>query len=153
MKWKHPPIIKIYEALGTIADGRVEVTANTAKVYSSSRNKFYDVTYDPERSAIMANDNGSYWTGKLGYPAIAYLLKVGVLPYESDLAQLLKDVAWKDVNQKFKNNFDKSLEHILSKVDQNKTEELESYARSLEKGIEKLNLSLLGKRALPPSGY
>jgi hypothetical protein len=37
MKWQHPPIIKIYEALGAIADGRVEINGMTAKVYSSTR--------------------------------------------------------------------------------------------------------------------
>src|ERR1700733_3253094 len=61
MKWKQPPVIKIYEALGAVADGRVEVSGDTAKVYSSTGNKFYDVTYDPAEQAIMTNDNGSYW--------------------------------------------------------------------------------------------
>jgi hypothetical protein len=32
MKWKEPPIIKIYEALGAVADDRVEVEGNSAKV-------------------------------------------------------------------------------------------------------------------------
>ncbi|MFZ1075166.1 MAG: hypothetical protein WAN50_02225 [Minisyncoccia bacterium] len=36
MKWKKPPVIKIYEALGAVADGRIEVDGNAAKVYSSS---------------------------------------------------------------------------------------------------------------------
>jgi hypothetical protein len=31
MKWRHPPLIKIYEALGAIADGRVEVNGMTEK--------------------------------------------------------------------------------------------------------------------------
>ncbi len=53
MKWKHPPIPKIYEALGTVADNRVEVSGGTAKVFSSTGNKFYEVTYDPEKGEIM----------------------------------------------------------------------------------------------------
>ena len=39
-KWKHPPIIEVYEALGAVADGRIELTQNEAKIYSSSGNKF-----------------------------------------------------------------------------------------------------------------
>ena len=70
MKWEHPPIIKIYEALGAVADNRVELSENTAKVFSSSGNKFYDVSYDRDSNSIMTNDNGSYWKGYLGYPAI-----------------------------------------------------------------------------------
>lgn len=153
MKWKHPPITKIYEALGSVADGRVEVEGETAKVYSSTRNKFYEISYDPISNSIMANDNGSYWQGYLGYPAIAYLLKSGVLPYKPEFGELLKGIAWKDINQQFKNDFDKALEHILSKINPQKLEELKVYVGELEKAIKELNLNLLGERALPPEGY
>ena len=73
MRWKNPPKIKVYEALGCIADNRIEVNENEAKVYSSSREKYYTVKYD--RNSIMSNDNGSYWVGYLGYPSIALLMK------------------------------------------------------------------------------
>jgi len=59
-----PPLIKIYEALGAIADQRIELIQGLfveAKVYSSSREKYYTVTYDAANKAIMLNDNGSYW--------------------------------------------------------------------------------------------
>lgn len=68
MKWTQPHFIKFYEALGAIADGRVEVDPNDhnkAKIYSSNRDKFYEVSYDPENNAIMANDNAAYWKGTL----------------------------------------------------------------------------------------
>ena len=70
-----PPTMKIYEALGAVADKRLEITGNTAKVYSSSKGKFYTVTYDSATNAIMSNDNACYFVGYLGYPAIAYLLQ------------------------------------------------------------------------------
>ncbi|MFA6315278.1 MAG: hypothetical protein WC648_02845 [Candidatus Paceibacterota bacterium] len=153
MKWKHPPIIKIYEALGSVADGRVEVDGNTAKIYSSSRNKYYDVLYDPNNGSIMTNDNGSYWKGYLGYPAIAFLMKIGSLSYDPDLAELLKGIAWKDINQKFKNDFDKTLEYILSDKTDDNRKRLEDYARKVDKEISDLNLNMLGKKVLPPDGY
>ena len=89
-----------------MAIDRVEVLENTAKVYSSTRNKYYDVVYDPNNQAIMANDNGSYWKGYLGYPSIAFLMKIGVLSYDQNIGESLKDIAWKDINQKsnYKNN-------------------------------------------------
>ena len=40
---KQPPVIKLNEALGSIADGQVERNGNTAKVWSNSRGKYYDV--------------------------------------------------------------------------------------------------------------
>jgi hypothetical protein len=153
MLWKHPPIIKIYEALGSVADGRVEVTGNTAKVYSSSRNKYYDVTYDPEKNAVMTNDNGSFWKGYLGYPAIAFLMKVGVLPYEESVGQLLSQIAWKDINQKFKNDFDKTLDFILSSKSEEEKVKLHDFVKQVDKKIQDLGLQILGKKIKPPEGY
>lgn len=153
MKWKNPPIIKIYEALGAVVDGRIEVSGNTAKVYSSSRNKFYDVSYNPEQKAIMANDNGSYWKGYLGYPAIAFLMKIGILSFDKKVAELLKGVEWKDINQKFKNDFDKTLEFILSSKPDEEKEVLKNFVERVSEEIKNLNLSYLGKRTLPPEGY
>jgi hypothetical protein len=127
MKWKQPPIIKIYEALGTVVDARINVSHNSAKVMSSSGNKYYDVLYDEDKNAIMSNDNSSYWQGYIGYPAIALLLAVGALPYNADMASLLKGIAWKDVNQRFKNDFEKTLEYIESSLDEIQKKDLSVY--------------------------
>ncbi len=152
-KWSHPPIIKIYEALGSVADGRIEIDGNSAKVYSSSGNKFYSVNYDPEKRAIMTNDNGSFWKGYLGYPAIAFLLKKGVLSYEEDVAKILMNIKWKDINQKFKNDFDKTLDYILSPLTDTQKENLNNLVQKIDKEIAELDLSLLGKKVKPPEGY
>ena len=153
MKWKQPPVIKIYEALGSVVDGRIELTGDTAKVYSSSGNKYYDVAYDHAKNAIMTNDNGSYWKGYLGYPAISYLLKIGVLEYKADIAELLKGIKWKDVNQKFKNDFDKTILYIEGNMTEENKSRLHEYVESLEQRINVLNLSLLGPKQTPPEGY
>lgn len=129
--WKYPSATKIYEALGAVADNRIEVSGNTGTCYSSSGNKHYDITYDPILNAIMSNDNTSYWTGELGYPAVAFLLKSGVLEYRHDLAELLKGVAWKDINQKFKNDFDAALEYVLQDMEARNKEELKEYTQML----------------------
>ena len=69
MKWLVPPRIKVFEALGCIADGRISVEddfklknsslttlgLNVAKVFSSSKGKFYTVTWSQENNAIMSN--------------------------------------------------------------------------------------------------
>lgn len=151
--WKVPPVIKIYEALGAVVDGRLEISGNTAKCYSSSGNKFYDISYSPEQNAIMVNDNGSYWKGYLGYPAIAFLLQTGVLNLQEELAYYFKSIAWKDINQKFKNDFDKTIEYIFDGVDQSKRKEIGEYAEQLLEDIKKLSLSKLGEQQKPPSGY
>lgn len=153
--WKLPPIIKVYEALGCIADGRIQVEDNGAKVYSSSGNKCYTVTYDPESSAIMCNDNGSYWAGYLGYPAIAYLLQTGAIPYQAESANLLKGITWKDINQNFKNDFAQTQQYC-----QNLVLERDGDLPALLADINQIYThltshpySLLGKKLKPPSGY
>ncbi len=152
-KWKHPPVIKIYEALGSVADDRVKIDGNKAQVGSSSGNKFYTVTYDPETQSIMQNDNGSFWKGYLGYPAIALLMKKGVLPYEEGTANLLQGIKWKDLNQRFKNDFDKTLEFILDSKTEPEKEVLKRIVSQIDAKIKELNLNLLGEKIRPPEGY
>lgn len=155
MKWKVPPPIKIYEALGAIADGRIKVDGNEAKVYSSSGNKFYVVTYDASKQEIMANDNGSYWQGYLGYPSIAFLMYIGVIHFNPLYAEALKEIAWKDINTQFKNNFNTTVTYIHSLL-QDKGISIEDFLKdvnAIQTQIEMLNLSLLGKKTKPPIGY
>jgi len=153
MLWKHPPQIKIYEALGAVADGRVEISGNSGKVYSSSRNKYYDVNYDPDKQAIMTNDNGSFWKGYLGYPAIAFLMKKGVLSYSPRIGELLANIAWKDINQKYKNDFDKTLEFILSTKTDEEKKMLADFVFKVDVEIKELKLGILGSKVKPPEGY
>ena len=155
IKWNVPPRIKIHEALGAIGDKRIEVNGDTAKVHSSSGNKFYTVLYDPISHSLMVNDNGSYWKGYLGYPAIAYLMLIGKIHYTQEQADAFANIAWKDINTKFKNDFDKTLKYIH---DTQKKKEIDTIR--LEEEIDKIfkhvseNLpSILGKKTKPPEGY
>lgn len=155
MKWKLPPKIKIYEALGAIADGRLEIEGNEGKAYSSSRGKFYTISYDPEKGAIMVNDNASFYRGYLGYPAIAFLMQKGVIKFNPVYAEALKGIAWKDINTKFKNDFDKTGEYVYGLLKE-KGISVEEFLREVENiygQLEKLNPSLLGPKVKPPEGY
>ena len=154
MKWAVPPKIKVYEALGCIADKRIEIEGNEAKIYSSSKGKYYSVKYDGE-NAIMCNDNGSYWVGYLGYPAIAFLMLKNKIRYSPESAEALKDIAWKDVNVKFKNDFDKTEEYVLGLVKERGygVSELISEVNIIFEQIKKLSMDILGQKVKPPSGY
>lgn len=155
MKWKNPPVIKIYEAFGCLADGRIEIFDNEAKVYSSSRNKFYTITYDEEKNAIMANDNGSYWQGYLGYPSIAFLMKAGKIKINLVFAEALKDIAWKDVNTEFKNDFAKT-QDFVDELLVTRGINLGQFHRHINEvlsGLQSLKLNMLGNKVKPPTGY
>ena len=154
--WKTPPLIKVYEALGAVADGRIEETSeSTATVSSSSGNKNYDVSIDISIGSIMTNDNGSYWQGYLGYPAIAYLMHKGLLHYKSSHAEALKSVPWKDWNQKNKNDFEQTLVQVNDLVKERGVDpdELKNGCEEILAQLESLKLTKLGKRQKPPTGY
>jgi hypothetical protein len=153
MKWKMPPRIKIYEALGCIGDNRIEMSENSARIYSSSKNKAYAVNYDGTDS-IMSNDNGSYWQGYLGYPSIAFLMKKGIIEYDPRIADALKGIHWKDINDHFKGDYAKKEEFVLKIAeDQGILPEIvEIEIERIELQIRKQGLSIFGKKMRPPSG-
>ncbi len=155
MFWKLPPRIKIYEALGAIADGRVEVMENTAKVYSSSKKKVYIVEFDPSNNAITANDNGSYYQGYLGYPAIAFLLVKQIISYNKTVLPWLRDIPWKDINTKFKNDFEKTEQYVRELVVGRKGDlkVLDEDIHDIETAIFELSLEKLPSNRKPPEGY
>lgn len=155
MKWDIPPRIKVYEALGCLADKRIIIEGNSAEVVSSSGGKKYSVLYDSEKNAITSNDNGSYWKGYLGYPAIAFLLAKNIISYDHKLADVLKGISWKDINTKFKNDFDKTEKFILDEIAKNKTvgSSLNKEVNRILKSIKELSLNKLGETQKPPEGY
>ncbi|HUO55918.1 MAG TPA: hypothetical protein VMU27_00565 [Candidatus Paceibacterota bacterium] len=153
MKWAHPPVIKIYEALGSVADGRIQLSGNSAKVYSSNGNKFYTVNFDPASKSIMTNDNGSFYKGYLGYPAIAFLMLIGELNYSPSVAEKLKGIAWKDINQKFKNDFEKTRLYILEGKAIEDRAAIEREVSAIDEQLKTKSYDFLGPRIQPPEGY
>ena len=105
------------------------------------------MNYDADARAIMANDNGSYWRGYLGYPAIALLMRIGAVSFDARYAEALKGIAWKDINTTFKNDFENG--GVYSWDSQDKGLILADFFREVESilaQIQKLDLSLLGKK-------
>jgi len=155
MKWDNPPIIKIYEALGSIGDGRLEIDNNNGKLYSSSKNKYYDIKWDPKNNEIMCNDNASYYVGYLGYPAISFLMAKGVVQYNPKWAEALKDIMWKDINQKFKNDFAKTKDYA-DRVIKDRGFNLDEFTKDVDdiyRQILDLGLGHFGPKIKPPQGY
>ena len=100
--WKPPPRVKVLEALGCIGDGRIEFVSETeARVVGSDGKRVYRVVWDGSQG-IASNDNGSVYRGYLGYPSIAFLMLKGVLPFDQKLAEALRGIPWREINEKFK---------------------------------------------------
>lgn len=157
MEWIVSPKRKhIYEALGCIADKRIEIDLNNgAKVYSSSRNKFYNVNFNPKNNEIMCNDNTSYYTDTLSYPCIALLLNNGIISHNPTFAQWLKGIKWKDINQKFKNDYTKTEAYVgeLMKERDLSFDELNAEVDKINEQLFKIKVKMLGNKVKPPTGY
>jgi hypothetical protein len=114
---KLPPKIKIYEALGALADQRVEIAgmfSNEGKCFSASTpGKFYTISYNPDTHVITSNDNGSLHQGYLGYPAIAFLLKIGKLTYNPDLLPFWQAIDRSGIKQQVHKNHEETLRVLL----------------------------------------
>ncbi|RSN34409.1 hypothetical protein DL990_12120 [Amycolatopsis sp. WAC 01416] len=151
-EWKPSPVIKIYEALGAVADGRVEIDGDSARVASSDRAKTYDVRHDPAAGSITANDNGSYWQGYLGYPGIAYLMARGVLAYDSGLTAGLAGVPWKELATRYRNDWAKVEKDVRDDL-ADKGVDLDRFdagIAEISRRLEALALTKLSPRLRPP---
>lgn len=160
--WKTPPKIKIYEALGAVSEERIKVTNDGAKVYSSSKKKFYTVTY--ANGKIMSNDNGSYYQSYLGYPSIALLFLKNKLPYNKEYGCALRNIYWKKLNQKHDRNkdgdvpdydYEKVLEEVHKKLEDAgvNLEAFKKYVDKVYQEIKNSNYEMLGNKTIPPKGY
>lgn len=114
-KWKQPPIAKVYEALSAVADGRVEIQSeDTATVRSSDGSKTYTVRWSKNRKVFSSTDNASKFGHYIGYPIIAVLVELGDLPADRSLAGHLAKVPWKQLNDRFKRDYEAAVDHALA---------------------------------------
>src|SRR6266852_3593257 len=100
--WKMPPIAKVYEAIGALGDGRVTIKDST------------------HASVRSSDDSTSYWQGYLGYPAIAVMLARGLYSPRADVVKALSGVPWKELNMRFRNNYDRTIAEVLQQAEQNR---------------------------------
>ena len=114
--WKTPPMEKIHEAYGALADGRVRMDDTSAAVTSSDGAKQYTVNW--EGDTYSSNDNASYWQGYMGYPLIAVLMMQGLAPYDEAIAVHFKGINWKERNTAHKNKYAKVAAEIMGELKQ-----------------------------------
>jgi len=153
--WKVPPKAKIYEALTAVADGRVKLKGGeTAEVLSSDGTKTYIVEWSSDLGGITSNDNASYWQRYIGYPIIAVLMVLGRLDFDGRVAQALSGIAWKQMNRRFRNDYDKAVESVLLNLDAEPglRRRVASEVDKIFTQLETLDLERLPRRRRPPKG-
>ena len=152
-QWKMPPIVKVYEALGAIGDGRVRIEdGRRATVVSSDESKTYQVETSADGREIASNDNASYWQGYVGYPAIAVLIARGFYRPPANVTDALAGVAWKELNRKFKNDWAKTIAEVEKALEQagHDPDAVRSEAEAVLNFLRELQ-PVHGKRIPPPA--
>ncbi len=109
IKLKMPPKIKILEAAGAIADGRITIEkANDetiiAKVISSEKDKTYKVIIKKANDdyIVYSDDNGTKLRGYIGYPIISVMMLTGLLSRDQNVEDALKEIEWRKLNETYK---------------------------------------------------
>lgn len=130
-----PPRIKVLEALGSIADGRVKKEGEKYRVASSEGDREYEVWVKGD--LVYSDDNGTKFRNYVGYPIIAVLMIEGKLPFDERIAQSLKGIPWRKLNEEMK-NYSLVEERVLRQTE--------------EKGVKREEIDRLVKRVLDELG-
>lgn len=137
-----PPRIKVLEALGSIADGRVRIIDEyEAEVTSSLGDRKYVVKVDINSHMVFSNDNGTLYRNYVGYPIIAFLMVKNIIPYDEKLANALKGINWRRLNELYKNYslVEKHIKSLLSEKGLS-SEYVDLYISRVLNELKRLNL-------------
>ena len=147
---KLPPIEKIHEALGAIADGRVHMSENQASVTSSNGAKTYTVRWDGDE--YSSNDNATYWRLYPGYPIIAVLMLQGRLPLNRESAARFSGINWTELNEKHKRDYARAVAGVMEKIkaDNGDIQRIAGEIDATYKALGKLDITVRRGSLRPP---
>lgn len=111
---KMPPIEKIPEAWSALADCRVTMEKDCARVLSSNRGRTYSVQW--KGNLYCSDDSASFWQSYPGYPVIAVLMLQGLLPLNQAVMNLFAGINWNELNSRHKRNYAAALAEVLSRI-------------------------------------
>lgn len=120
MTVKIGPKEKIFEAYSALADERVKLEEDKARVSSSDGKKQYTIRW--KDNVYASDDNASYWQGYPGYPVIAVMMLKGELPYDEKIGVCFKDVNWHELNNKHKRNYAEAVKEVIEQRQLNEEE-------------------------------
>lgn len=140
MRLKIPPKIKVLEALGAIADQRIhKLGEGKYEVISSEGDRKYTVIIS--KNKVSSDDNGTKFRNYIGYPIISALILEGKLPYDERIANALKGIPWRKLNEQEK-KYALVEEIIKREVEKKgiKWEEVEEVRNKILESLKLLNL-------------
>ncbi len=148
--YKIPIIEKLYEAYSAIADGRITFEADRIFVESSDYSKKYTIT--KTNNTYISNDNMSYWKQTIGYPILAVMMLEGNIKFNNEVAKCFAGINWKNINTKYKNDYVKTGEIILSQLAEKRIDIswIKTETESVYAEVKNLNLPYYKSKIFPP---
>lgn len=142
---KMPPKAKIYEAFSVIADNRISMNENSAKVVSSDGKKEYNIYWN--ETQISSTDNATFWQGYPGYPVIALWLEIGMINYHKEITNYFKNINWHEINEKNKRDYDKGISEVLEtiKMKNGNIEQIKEEVEQIYKQLETIDYQIVRK--------
>lgn len=85
---------------------------------------------------------------------LAVLLKENYLNFNKNILPYFKDISWKDINQKNKNNYMKSVADFLEKIKNSEIKEkIKFECERIFSKLNELDLKILGEKVSPSQKY
>lgn len=147
MYLKMPPKIKILEAAGAVADGRIKkLDDKVFKVVSSEGDRVYNVYVDLDKKEACSTDNGTTYRNYVGYPIISSLFILGTLPYDALIGKSLANIDWRHLNETLKNYA--LVEKKVKEIARDRgvaPESIDKYVNEVYTQLKKIKLSKVDK--------
>ena len=141
---KKTPLSKIYEALSAVADQRIDIQTDRAYVLSSDHAKRYTVKF--LENGYSSNDNATLWQHYPGYPILAVMMIQGQLKIHEERLSWFREVNWKQLNTKYKNQYDKAIAEFLEPFSEVVRSQIEDEVECLFHQLESMELTIKGNR-------
>lgn len=78
------------------------ISETGCKVAASEGDRVYTVRVDLNTGEVFSDDNGTVYRNYVGYPVIAFLMVRGILPYNERIANPLKGIRWRTLNERLR---------------------------------------------------
>lgn len=100
----------------------------------------------------VSNDNMSFWKATIGYPILATMMLNGELKYNKDIIKYFKNINWKKLNTKHKNDYILVSKIILDEMQRSgiDTDFIKSETEKVYEQIKTLNLPYKKSKIFPP---
>lgn len=138
-------ISKVFEAYTALADSHIEKRNDFLYLVTSS-NASKKYTVKREENLFSSNDSATLWQHYAGYPILAVRRLENRISYSKEILPLLQGIDWKKENTKFRNDYSKAIEEVLSPYTEEQREKIRKAVEDTYQEVLKTEYQVKGNR-------